>query len=300
MGINDSTGNWLYFTNVSGLPTEALRDHRLNIDLFNREFQPQMLHKSSSDPYLTSYYSKMYFQSTNITSSSPSSSNTSLHTSTSTTSNTVKQNQSNHYTREAVFQRALCRIYLVDYVCLRYALPPICADILAEIEHFTNHTLSKVHRITNLQKTLLDSRKYSDISMSGGVMKNSSGSSKSTYSSYKHIASGRSSKLSTSNVAVIAPRVSSNSGIGSYKSIGGHDITGIRGTGAKVGITTATPVKPTPVVQIFHLQSTTRKKSPLQLPPPSLNNQPPPSRKVINIKRGLPKPQPQPYKSISK
>ena len=269
MGINDSTGNWLHFTNVSGLPTEALRVHRLKIDLFNREFQPQIIHKSSIDLYRTSYDAKKYFQLTNMTSSS-------------VPSNNSARNSSNRYTREQVFQRALCRIYLVDYVCLRYALPPICADLFEEIDHFTNTVWPKIHRIINRQikKVLLGGRIFSNTTIGGGEIQSSSGSSKSASIWHRqHTGGGRFSK----------PHINSNSVHGRYKSIGGHDITSTKEKEEMVGITITKTVKPPPV-QII----------PLQSPPP--NKQSPSSMRMKIHKRGLPKPQPPPppYKTIGK
>ena len=38
---------------------------------------------------------------------------------------------------EVVYTRALCRIYLSDFVCGDYALPPVCSDLVKEIDTFT-------------------------------------------------------------------------------------------------------------------------------------------------------------------
>jgi hypothetical protein len=44
---------------------------------------------------------------------------------------------------EVVYTRALCRIYLADFVCGDYALPPVCRDILEEVDAFSLEYESK-------------------------------------------------------------------------------------------------------------------------------------------------------------
>jgi len=79
-------------------------------------YQPQFQghHKSSSDPYNTSYISRLYFEEY----LNPNSSN-SLVESTKVS---------------AVYLRALCRVYLVDFICGDYTLPPVCTDLYSEID----------------------------------------------------------------------------------------------------------------------------------------------------------------------
>jgi len=46
--------------------------------------------------------------------------------------------------RSRRFLRALCRVYLVDYACLRYPLPPACADLQRDVDTFTAAALARL------------------------------------------------------------------------------------------------------------------------------------------------------------
>lgn len=83
-------------------------------------YKPQFLghHKSSSDPFNTTYIAKLYFD---------------------------EYIQLNHNKTQYIFDhkkvkpnevyfRALCRVYLIDFVCTDYKLPPICVDLITEFD----------------------------------------------------------------------------------------------------------------------------------------------------------------------
>lgn len=80
-------------------------------DAYRPQFQGH--HKSSSDPFNTTYISKLYFEEY-------------LNPNSSSTFDSRKVS--------AIYLRALCRIYLVDFICGDYSLPPVCADLYAEVD----------------------------------------------------------------------------------------------------------------------------------------------------------------------
>jgi hypothetical protein len=49
--------------------------------------------------------------------------------------------------RGTAFLRAVCRIYLIDFVCMRYDLPTPCRDLLGEVHEFTKKIRSVVNRV---------------------------------------------------------------------------------------------------------------------------------------------------------
>ena len=118
---------WPKLVADSGLPVEEIEEHKKQFDETPGDSPLRGLHKSSVDPYGTKNSANQYF-STEL-----SDADVDLATS--------SKNKRSRYTRHEHFQRALCRVYLVDYVCLRYALPPVFADLADEVDAYTANTL---------------------------------------------------------------------------------------------------------------------------------------------------------------
>ena len=72
----------------------------------------QLQHNSSSDPYNTTFIARLYFDKYLD----------------SEIFHTVDKNIPN-----VIYLRAICRIYLIDFLCGGYKLPSVCADLNEEI-----------------------------------------------------------------------------------------------------------------------------------------------------------------------
>ena len=81
--------------------------------LVNASKNFRLYHKSSIDPYNTTYVARQYFNEY-------------------LTLGTAKPFDKKK--PSAIYLRALCRIYLIDFICAGYELPSVCADIEAEVD----------------------------------------------------------------------------------------------------------------------------------------------------------------------
>ena len=118
---------WPKLVADSGLPVEEIEEHKKQFDETPEDSSLRGLHKSSVDPYGTKSSANQYF-STELSDADVDPA-------------ILSKKKRSRYTRHEHFQRALCRVYLVDYVCLRYALPPVCADLADEVDAYTANTL---------------------------------------------------------------------------------------------------------------------------------------------------------------
>lgn len=105
---------WLRLANDSGF-SDTLTS------VYRPRFQGH--HRSSFDPYNTTYISKLFFEEYL----------------TQDTVNITFDGQSGHERNSRkrpaeVYLRAICRVYLMDFICGRYELPPVCAKIIDEID----------------------------------------------------------------------------------------------------------------------------------------------------------------------
>ena len=55
----------------------------------------------------------------------------------------------------ALYLRAVCRIYLADYICADYQLPPVCADLLDEVLERSAHT-ERLERTRRWKRTIVE------------------------------------------------------------------------------------------------------------------------------------------------
>ena len=92
-------------------------------------FKPQFLghHKSSNDPFNTTYIAKLYFQEYLDSNDSTWFVNHSL-------LGVIPNLKPN-----AFYLRAICRIYLIDFICGNYTLPDICSDLKSEYIQIINN-----------------------------------------------------------------------------------------------------------------------------------------------------------------
>jgi hypothetical protein len=107
--------------------------HRLNDIYLSNQISP---HKSSKDPLNTTKNSKLFFKNylNNIYG------NLSQFDNNITNINKFK-NESSYY-----YMRALCRVYLSDFLCTGYNLPLICQDIVLEINPLIESYIKRKHQ----------------------------------------------------------------------------------------------------------------------------------------------------------
>jgi hypothetical protein len=109
-------------------------------------YQPQFManHKSSKDPYNTTYISRLFF---------------SAHLG----DNYKRRSKPGSKSEPSeVYLRALCRLYITDFICGGYDLPVVCADIDTEIDSdmsLENNRLkreaeSSIFRWTNFRRRI--------------------------------------------------------------------------------------------------------------------------------------------------